>query len=468
MILKRFFDEKLAQASYIIACDHSKLALVVDPNRNALQYIEAAAKDNLRIIAVTETHIHADYVSGSRELAGRTGAQLYLSDAGGPDWKYAWASAAHAEPLTDGSTFTIGDVRIEAIHTPGHTPEHMTFLVTDTASGTEPMGALTGDFIFVGDVGRPDLLERAAGFEGTMEKGARQLFASLRNFKTYPDYLQIWPGHGAGSACGKALGAMPHSTLGYEKLFNWALVEKDEESFVAQVLAGQPEPPAYFAIMKQVNRDDPPTEPPAVPAELEPRDIASALAAGEFVIETRTAADFAAKHAKGSVNIPRNKSFLNWTGAIAPYDRDVWFIAAGSEIARRELATDLSLIGLTRIRGVFPMEDFRDLEKAGAPMQPGAIIGMDEVRAGRNAKIVDVRGRAEYAEGHIPGAVNIPLAELSRRVSEVPSGEVVVHCMGGSRAAIAASLLQKEGKKVANMQAGFTGWKNAGNPVEYP
>ena len=269
MILRRFFDEKLAQTSYIVACEHSKLALVVDPNRNISQYIDAAASDNFRIVAVTETHIHADFVSGARELAQRTAAQLYLSDAGTPDWKYAYAAEAGAELLTDGSTFMVGDVRIEALHTPGHTPEHMTFLVTDTAVGNEPMGALTGDFVFVGDVGRPDLLERAAGFEGTMERGARELFASLRSFRTYPDYLQLWPGHGAGSACGKALGAMPHSTLGYEKLFNWALAETDEQRFVEEVLSGQPEPPAYFAIMKGVNRDGPPVVPPAMPPAAE-------------------------------------------------------------------------------------------------------------------------------------------------------------------------------------------------------
>jgi hydroxyacylglutathione hydrolase len=466
MILRRFFDEKLAQASYIVACDHSKLALVVDPNRNVLQYIEAAAKDNLRIIAITETHIHADFVSGARELAARTGAQLYLSDAGGKDWKYAYASEARAEPLTDGSHFMVGEVRIDAVHTPGHTPEHMTFLVTDTASGTEPMGALTGDFIFVGDVGRPDLLERAAGFEGTMEKGARQLFASLKSFKTHPDYLQIWPGHGAGSACGKALGAMPHSTLGYEKLFNWALAETDEERFVAEVLAGQPEPPAYFAIMKQVNRDGPPVEPPATPPEVEAAELLDALAAGAFVIDTRPAPDFAARHAKGSVSVPRNKSFLNWTGALAPYDRDIWFISSGAETARKELAQDLALIGVTRIRGVFAAEDMSDLFKAGAKEQSTDQADIADVRSAKRQTILDVRGRSEYSDGHIPGALNIPLAELQRRMDEVPSGEVVVHCQGGGRASIAASQLQKEGKPVANMSGGFSQWQREGLPVE--
>ena len=468
MIIRRFFDEKLAQASYMVACEHSRLALIVDPNRNVGQYIEAAAKDNFRIIAITETHIHADYVSGSRELAARTAAQLYLSDAGTADWKYAWGPAAGAEKLTDGSTFMVGDVRIEAVHTPGHTPEHMSFLVTDTSSATEPMGAMTGDFIFVGDVGRPDLLERAAGFEGTMEAGARQLFASIRNFRTYPDYLQIWPGHGAGSACGKALGAMPQSTLGYEKLFNWALAETDEESFVQHVLSGQPEPPAYFAVMKRVNRDDPPTEPPAVPEEVQFSEIANAITSGSTVVDTRSVAAYAASHIDGTINIPANKSFLNWAGALLPYDGDAWFIADADETARRQLAADLSLIGFHRIAGVLPPDRMDDKLRSNgtrAIETPQVSVADAHKRSGHT--IIDVRGRAEYDEGHIPGAVNIPLAELPRRLDELPAGELVVHCQGGSRSAMAASVIQRSGRHdVANMTGGFGEWERTGNPVE--
>ncbi len=466
MILRRFFDDKLAQASYLVACEHSRLALVVDPNRNVAQYIEAAAKDNFRIVAVTETHIHADFVSGSRELALRTAAQLYLSDAGTADWKYAFAGEAGAELLTDGSHFMVGDVRIDAIHTPGHTPEHMTFLVTDTASASEPMGALTGDFIFVGDVGRPDLLERAAGFEGTMEAGARQLFESLRSFRTYPDYLQIWPGHGAGSACGKALGAMPQSTLGYEKLFNWALAESNEERFVQQVLAGQPEPPAYFARMKSLNRDGPPTEPPAVPDEVEPTDILAAIADGARVVDTRPVGEYAALHVDGTINIPRNKSFLNWAGSLLDYDNDTWFIAASSENARRELAADLSLIGFDKIRGVAPADKIDALAKTGARLRGIRQATVAEVTGGNDTTILDVRGRGEFEEGHIPGALNIPLGELERRIDEVPDGNVAVHCQGGGRSGIAASILQMSGRDdIANMAGGFSEWEKSGNPV---
>ena len=257
MLLKRIYDTKLAQASYLIGCAATGEAIVVDPNRDIDQYLRAAADEGLTIAVVTETHIHADFVSGSRELVERTGAQLLLSDEGDADWKYAFASAASATLLHDGDSFMVGNLKFEVMHTPGHTPEHLTFLVTDTPATDRPMGAITGDFIFVGDVGRPDLLERAAKMQGTMEASARTLFRSLQRFKQFPDHLQIWPGHGAGSACGKALGAVPSSTLGYERFANWGLATTSEDEFVQAVLAGQPEPPKYFAEMKRINKMGP-------------------------------------------------------------------------------------------------------------------------------------------------------------------------------------------------------------------
>src|SRR3954471_13394673 len=198
MFFRRFYDDQLAQASYLLGCQATGEALVVDPNRHVEPYLRAAAAEGLRITHVTETHIHADFVSGARELARRAGARLLLSDAGGEDWRYRYAAEDGAALLSDGDTFRVGAIDMRALHTPGHTPEHLTFVVTDPAAATEPMGALTGDFVFVGDVGRPDLLERAAHFPGTMESSARQLFGSLRLLATLPDYLQIWPGHGAG------------------------------------------------------------------------------------------------------------------------------------------------------------------------------------------------------------------------------------------------------------------------------
>ena len=467
MLLRRLFNDQLAQVSYLVACDHARVGLVVDPNRDIAQYIDAAARENIRIVAVTETHIHADFLSGARELADRTGAKLYLSDAGGPDWQYRFASDADAELLTDGSHFMVGDVRVDAVHTPGHTPEHMTFLLTDTASANTPMGALTGDFIFVGDVGRPDLLERAAGMSGTMEAAAVQLFQSLQSFKEKPDYLQIWPGHGAGSACGKALGAMPQTTLGYEKLFNWALVESDQKRFVADALDGQPEPPAYFAIMKKTNRDGPPATTDESPGEVTAGAIAEAMKSGADVVDVRPADEFTASHAKGSINIPRNKSFLNWAGAVLPYDRDIWVIGDASEKARRELALDLSLIGIHRIAGVASSKALSGMGSLGVSIQSARDISILEAKDDREASVLDVRSRSEYEDGHIPGATNIPLAELQRRLSDVPAGPLVVHCQGGTRSAIASSLLRRSGHEdVANMPGGFGEWARTGQRVE--
>lgn len=319
MFLKRFYDDQLAQASYMVGCARAGQALAIDPNRNVEQYIAAAEAEGVRITHVTETHIHADFVSGSRELAQRAGARLFLSDEGGADWKYAFGGEAGAELLRDGSSFNVGDVRVDVLHTPGHTPEHLTLLITDTASADKPMGAFTGDFIFVGDVGRPDLLERAARISGTMEESARQLFRSIQRFKTLPDYLQLWPGHGAGSACGKALGAVPQSSLGYEKLFNWGFTTRDEREFVDLVLAGQPEPPKYFAEMKRINREGPPIlgsfrHPERLPASR----LAELLERGGLVIDVRHSSDFAVAHISGTINIPLNHSFTTWAGWLTP------------------------------------------------------------------------------------------------------------------------------------------------------
>lgn len=464
MILRRLFDPKLAQASYIVACDHTRLALVVDPNRNIEHYVETLAAENLQLVAITETHIHADFVSGSRELAKVTGAQLYLSGDGGEDWQYSFAGNAGATILHDGMTFDVGEVRIQALHTPGHTPEHMSFLVTDTAVGDEPMGALTGDFIFVGDVGRPDLLERAAGFAGTMEKGARVLFHSLREFKKHPDYLQIWPGHGAGSACGKALGAMPQSTLGYEKLFNWALLENDEEAFVTEVLAGQPEPPAYFALMKRINREGPQTGPTSVPPVLDATMVAASKGP---IVDLRSPEDYAAGHLRNSINIPSSKSFLNWAGSLLTYDNELYFIGDATEHDRRQLVRDLAQIGLERIAGVYPASRIDELKDNGSEWVSLRGLSVEDAKANDAATILDVRGRSEYAEGHLPNAINIPVGELPRRLDEVPEGEVIVHCKGGSRSAMAASILQQSGRDdIANMQGGYTEWQRKGFAVE--
>ena len=259
MFLRQITDSSLAQNAYLIGCQRTGEAIIIDPERDVDRYLKIATDNGFRLTAVADTHIHADYLSGARELMERHGAIPYLSAEGGPDWQFEWAKGnPNARLLHGGDTFRIGNIEFKAILSAGHTPEHLSFLITDSGGGaTEPMGLLSGDFIFVGDVGRPDLLESAAGLTGSMEPSARALYKSLRATATLPEHLQILPGHGAGSACGKSLGAVPISVMGYERRYNGALrgaIKGSEEAFVKEILSGQPEPPRYFARMKRDNK----------------------------------------------------------------------------------------------------------------------------------------------------------------------------------------------------------------------
>ncbi|MFI5232808.1 MAG: rhodanese-like domain-containing protein [Gemmatimonadales bacterium] len=470
MFFRRFYDEGLAQASYLIGCERSGEAVVVDANRDIAQYLSAAAAERLRITKVAETHIHADFVSGSRELARRTGATLLLSAEGGRDWQYAFAAPDGATLLHDGDTFHADRVRFDVAHTPGHTPEHLAFLVTDLAVSDRPVGLLSGDCLFVGDVGRPDLLERAARIAGTMEDSAHALFASLTRLRDLPDFVQLWPGHGAGSACGKALGALPHSTIGYERIANWGFAATDESAFVSEVLAGQPEPPPYFAEMKRINREGPPllVEWPQ-PERIEARRLEGALRTRELVVDLRSSDAFADGHAPGTLNIPLGKAFATWAGTLLPYGRDVYLIAATQGEAAHA-AREMAKIGLDRVPGWFAAEALAEWSSAGGPVehvtQASASAIAARVTSGE-VTVVDVRSAAEWAHGHLPGALHIPLGVLSERVAMIPRRKpVIVQCQGGTRSAMAASVLQNHGvPDVINLRGGYDEWRREALPV---
>ncbi|MEP7001917.1 MAG: MBL fold metallo-hydrolase [bacterium] len=475
MLLKRFYDSKLAQASFLLGCQVTGEAIVVDPNRDVDQYLLAAEDEDLRITHVTETHIHADFVSGSRELAAKAGAQLLLSDEGGEGWRYAFAAESNARLLHDGDGITVGRVHLDVIHTPGHTPEHICFLVTDGAATDWPMGALTGDFIFVGDVGRPDLLERAAQMAGTMDASARALFQSIHRFKTYPDYLQLWPGHGAGSACGKALGAVPSTTLGYEKIANWALVEENEDEFVRHVLAGQPEPPKYFADMKRINRDGPTmlngfSRPPRIESDR----LARVLAGDALVVDTRKAAAYAEHFVRATINIPLNKSFTNWAGSLIPFDHDFYLIVDDTNgTGVDEAVRDLAMIGLDRIVGYFGVDavDVQNgIDGIQGTIRQMTVHELSSLDRARDVQVIDVRGAAEWSEGHLPGVPNIPLGQLAEHLGELSKDRpVVLHCQGGGRSSIAASILAKNGfQDVSNLVGGYREWAREKLPIEKP
>jgi hydroxyacylglutathione hydrolase len=473
MLFKRLYEPKLAQASYLLGCTTTGEALVVDPNRDIDLYLDAAKAEGLRITHVTETHIHADFVSGARELAQRAGASLYLSDAAGDDWRYRYSAEAGATLIRDDDVFRVGSIEVRAVHVPGHTPEHLTFLITDTARALEPMGALTGDFIFVGDVGRPDLLERAAQVKGTMEQGARQLYRSIQRFRDFSDYLQIWPGHGAGSACGKSLGAVPQTTLGYEKRFNWAFGISNENDFVRAVLAGQPEPPAYFAEMKRINQLGPRLLGSIRrPSRLPVAQLAPLLQEGAVVVDTRPAPDFSRGGVPGTINLPVNRSFTTWAGWMLPYDQDFYLIVNDQRVeAVDDLVRDLAGIGLDQVRGYFDTDVIDAWRQSGRELRTVPTLTLRELSsqlALDGVVLLDVRGEEEWRAGHLPGSHNIPVGHLRQRSTEIPRDRpVITHCQTGSRAAIAASVLIAEGfRDVRQFAGGFAEWLSNGKPVE--
>ncbi len=461
MFVKRFFEPSIAQASYLIGCARAGEAIVIDANRDLQPYLDTAEAEGLRITQVTETHIHADFVSGSRELAQRTGATLSLSDEGDADWKYQFP---HDRKLKDGDRITIGNIAVDVVHTPGHTPEHLTFLITDGAAANRPIAAVTGDFLFVGDVGRPDLLERAANIKGTMEKGARVLWQSLQQFAERDEWLQIWPGHGAGSSCGKGISAIPTSTLGYEKRFNWAFAITREDQFVERVLAGQPEPPKYFASMKRINKEGPAILGGFhVPPRLDAAMLSGVLAKRLLVVDTRPAEEYAAGHVSGTINIPLSTSFVTWAGWLIREPEFYLIVDQATAAARLpEVARQLALIGIDRITGYFDaavVEGHRTVPQINA---------RDLASRMNDVTVIDVRNATEWAAGHIPGARHIPLGHLTDRAAELPRDRpIVVQCQSGSRSSIAASVLEKLGAAdVINLSGGITGWAAAGLPIE--
>ena len=471
MLLKRFYDDGLAQASYMVGAETTGEALVIDPLRDIEPYLAYAEAEDLRITHVTETHIHADFLSGARDLVRQTGARLLLSADGGAEWQYRFGASESAELLRDGDAFRVGEITIEARHMPGHTPEHLVFVVTDGAVADKPVGIFTGDFIFAGDVGRPDLLERAANVSGSMEQSARALFHSLRKMREFPEYLQLWPGHGAGSACGKALGSMPSTTLGYERLFNWAFQISDEDEFVQRVLAGQPEPPRYFGRMKALNRDGPPPRRATELQRVDVKALASILDDHDHrqttIVDTRPSARFAAGFIPGTINIPAGRSFTTWAGSLLSPDRDT-ILVADNETQAREIVRELSLIGLDRVAGWGGTEIVEAWRRAGRDVDRVRVVDANALAELDGIEVIDVRAESEWEGGRIPGSRHIFLGDLLDESDTLPRDRMlVIACQGGSRSSIGASLLRARGfTNIINFTGGLAEWRKAGLPVE--
>lgn len=465
MYFQHVYDKSLAQASYFIGCQKAGVAMVIDPKRDVDTYLEIAKQNNMKITHVAETHIHADFLSGARELAALTGAKLYLSDEGGPDWQYQFPH----EGVKDGDTIKLGNLTLEVIHTPGHTPESISFLLTDHPASDKPVMLFTGDFVFVGDIGRPDLLEKAAGIKGTQDAGAKQMYHSIQRFANLPDHIQVWPGHGAGSACGKALGAVPSSTVGYEKIRNWALqYATDEGGFVRYLLADQPEPPKYFAMMKHLNKVDRPllTEVPKLP-KLGTAELAANLEKGVKLIDARNKADFAEGFIPGSINIQGNNAFATWAGWFLDYNEP--FMLVASEAQTEDLTRKLMRIGLDGAIGF--VDNVADwAAHTGQSLQKGKNISLDEfkeIKQQNHLQLVDLRGASEFKTAHIPGADHVFVGTIEKNLDQISRDRrVVIHCQGGDRASIAYSVLAKHGyDNVLNYSAGMNEWVNTGNPV---
>lgn len=459
MFFQQVYDQTLAQASYIIGCQVTKEAIVIDPQRDVDIYQEIAEQQNLKITHIAETHIHADFLSGSRELQVLTGAKLYLSAEGPAEWQYEFPH----EGLKEGDVIKIGNLTLTVMHTPGHTPESISFLLRDHPASDEPVMIFTGDFVFVGDIGRPDLLEEAAGMIGTKEIGAAQMFESLKKFVALPDYVQVWPGHGAGSACGKSLGSVPSSTVGYEKIRNWAFQYADDfEGFREYLLSDQPEAPYYFAMMKKLNKVDRPflLSVPSHPTlnfqEIENPEKYT-------LIDTRSKSVFAAGHIPNSINIQNNKGLANWAGWMINYDEQLILVVEDG--TQEEVTRKLMRIGMDNIVGfISSLDGVKGLEKS-------ELIDADRVEEWKNDPdtiLLDVRSLSEYKNSHIPGAKHQFVGSLVKNLPEQwRNNRLIIQCQSGDRATIAYSYLKKQGfQHLYNYSGSFMDWVNRGKEVE--
>jgi hydroxyacylglutathione hydrolase len=473
MLVRQIPDTKLAQFAYLIGCPRSGEAIVIDPERDVDRYLELASRLRLRLVAAADTHIHADYLSGLRELAAR-GVLVHASKEGGPGWQYEWLlrSDYPYRLLAHGDAFSVGYIQFRAVHTPGHTPEHLSYLVRDAGGGAaDDIALVSGDFVFVGDVGRPDLLERAAGMAGVMKPSARAQFASIqREFRPLPEFLQVWPAHGAGSACGKSLGDVPVSTVGYELRTNRSIqAASDEQTFVDFILAGQPEPPLYFARMKRDNRRGP----ALLPSFPSPARVAvSGFPALEArrdatVLDTRSRSAFLAGHLAGSILAELDYQFCAVAGSYVAEDTPVFLLVEPKRLD--EALRALIRVGIDRIAGYATPEDLAAYARDGGRLRRTETIDIAEMerrRVSGHARVLDVRSDAEFEAGHVPGALHIPFTRIGAQLASLTAGlPLAVYCNSGARAAAAVSMLERHGIEAVSVADEFAKFRPADQPV---
>jgi len=462
MILRQYYLGCLAHASYLVADGESGQAAVVDPQRDIDQYVADAAELGCRIGHVFLTHFHADFVAGHLELRSREGARIYLGAQAQAEYEFT--------PMADGDVVELGQVRLQVLETPGHSPESISILVYDLSQDAEhPSAVLTGDTLFIGDVGRPDL---RASLGWTAKELGALLYDSLhRKLLPLPDGTLVYPAHGAGSLCGKSLSTDTVSTIGVQRAFNYALQPMGRDEFIAIVTADQPDAPAYFTYDAIMNTREHPTLEEALERELMPLPLARVLAeqvAGAQVLDTRDPADFEGAHLAGSVNVGLGGSYATWCGTVLDADRPIVIVAEPGR--EDEAATRLGRIGFDNVAG------FLEGGMAALEGRPDLVVRVERVTAGvldemmassEPPPLVDVRAEREWAENRIPGSVNVPLSRLQQQLGELPRDRsIVVHCATGYRSSIAASLLLREGfDRTMDLVGGVAAWESSRLPL---
>ena len=460
MYFKQFYLGCLAHASYLIGSEGE--AAVVDPQRDVDEYLEEAAAQGLQIKYVIETHLHADFVSGHQEIAARTGAQIVFGEKAGVEF-------AH-RAVRDGEEIALGKVVLRFMETPGHTPEGICVLVTDTANPDEPQKLLTGDTLFIGDVGRPDL---AGGKGYTPQMMAEMMYDSLHGkLLKLPDEVEVYPAHGAGSMCGRNMSKETSSTIGEQRKFNYALKPMSKDEFVQMMTADLPEAPSYFPKDAEINRSGArgldelqPPQPLTAEQVLELRDQ------GHVLLDVRSAADFGAAHVPGSTNIGLGGQFAMWAGSLIPLNAAIVLIAdTGAQVD--ESVVRLARVGIENVKGYLDggLQRWRDAELPVATIEQVSVAELKEQMANGDLQIIDVRRQPEYNSGHVPRALNAPLASLEKSLGPLPLKKdklTAVICAGGYRSSAAASLLQQQGfSNLLNVAGGTSAWVNAGYPTE--
>ncbi|MCR1872041.1 persulfide dioxygenase-sulfurtransferase CstB [Mammaliicoccus lentus] len=436
MFFKQFYDNHLSQASYLIGCQRTGEAMIIDPIRDLTNYMEVAENEGFTITQAAETHIHADFASGIRDVAEKLDAKIYVSGEGDDELSYK-NMPEQTHYVKNHDVIYLGKIKLDVLHTPGHTPESISFLLIDEGGGSSvPMGLFSGDFIFVGDIGRPDLLEKSVQMKGSTDIGAKQMYQSIKNAKDLPDYIQIWPGHGAGSPCGKTLGAVPMSTLGYEKINNWAFNVTDEAIFIETLTSNQPAPPHHFAQMKKINQFG--------TNSYQPYNVYPSLDNERLAFDIRSKEAFHGGHTKGTINIPYNKNFINQIGWYLDFDEDIDLI--GDKATVEQARHTLQLIGFENVLGY----------RLPKPEVQTQSIHSDEMN-GEEEHVLDVRNNEEWDQGHLKQAVNIPHGKLLNE--EIPfekNDKIYVHCQSGVRSSIATGILEYKGfTNVVNVREGY-------------